>query len=162
MFLNVNHSTRHSQLCEILSMSVSVPIGPPWLSACHTTVTFISFIFKSLHEVLIRYVCSFSYFPPSPSFICLFTFFVVLFMTQQVGIDQGDIPDLTQVSVHFISTFCFSLFFLTMLLLCRPSHHRSPFFLFSLCSTCLRPISCCLMCCSCTHAHCYVLSCVWF
>jgi len=103
--------------------------------------------------------------PPSPSFICLFTFFVVvLFMTQQVGIDQGDIPDLTQVSVHFISTFCFSLFFLTMLLLCRPSHQRSPFFLSSLCSPCLRPISCCLMCCFCTHAHCYldVLSCVWF
>lgn len=44
LFLNVNHSTHHSQLCETLSMSVSVPIGPLWLLACHTSV--ISFIFS--------------------------------------------------------------------------------------------------------------------
>lgn len=52
----------------------------------------------------------------SPFLFCWF----VCFWRQQVGIDQGDIPDLSQVSVHLTFAFLFSLFLILTPILAFP------------------------------------------
>lgn len=61
-----------------------------------------AFLFLLLFFFLLHFI--------PPTFLPLFFCWFVCFWRQQVGIDQGDIPDLSQVSVHLTFHFLFSLF----------------------------------------------------
>lgn len=61
---------------------------------------FSSFYFHQMDPALLFMLPSPFYPTPTPSFFLCFSFCKFCFWRQQVGIDQGDIPDLSQVSVH--------------------------------------------------------------
>lgn len=61
---------------------------------------FSSFYFHQMDPALLFMLPSPFYPTPTPSFFLFFSFCKFYFWRQQVGIDQGDIPDLSQVSVH--------------------------------------------------------------
>lgn len=104
--------TYHCPLITSPTVQIALAIDMSDTFAC----LFLLFLLTlPLHEVTIPLFFFFSFFhliPPLLYFFLFFLFFCfcfVCFWPQQVGIDQGDIPDLSQVSVHL--TF-HALFFL--------------------------------------------------
>lgn len=117
------------------SLSFTVQIGQPIEMSNTFSCLFMSFMLTlPLHEVMIPLFFS-SFFPSTNgSLLLLFFLFHFIppllfsfdfvdcfffFWQQQVGIDQGDIPDLSQVSVHLT-------FHLLFLLSLTPTHFSPP------------------------------------
>lgn len=94
-----------------ISVVVYVDTATAWSNDSPVFCFFSFSHFFSPHKWILPFSLFFSS-PFYPTYLFPPFYFVDLFVfwRQQVGIDQGDIPDLSQVSVHLTFHFLFSLF----------------------------------------------------
>lgn len=93
-----------------ISVVVYVDAATAWSNDSPVFLFFSFFVFFPQMDPALLFIFFLLHFIP-PTFFSPFYFVdLFVFWRQQVGIDQGDIPDLSQVSVHLTFHFLFSLF----------------------------------------------------